>query len=184
MQWDAKDVVSSNTDTTKRFNTLERLGQQGVTYRQGDHVYIERVGTKLSVYKDSLGRTEQKQSLFGAVLHFDMPTNSSFTSATVVVSREPEAVFGIQQFSFPIHKLRRALATRKELEDEKEKAEQYLPRHVVVAVAGGQEEGPAVRPRVCRPDTAMTSTAKTPLNSTFVRLQNNTFKGTPRWVQT
>lgn len=127
MQWDAKDVVSSNTDTTKSFNTLERLGQQGVTYRQGDHVYIEHVGTRLSVYKDSLGRTEQKQSLFGAVMHFDLPTNSSFTSATVVVSREPEAVFGIQQFSFPIHKLHRALATRKELEDEMERLNSICP---------------------------------------------------------
>ena len=183
MQWDAKDIVSSNTDTTKRFTTLERLGQHGVTHRQGHHVYIEHVGTKLSVYKDSLGRIEQRQSLFGAVLHFEMPNDSSFTSATVVVSREPEAVFGIQQFSFPIHKLRRALATRKELEDEKDKAEQSLPRHFVVAVAGGQEEGPAVRPRLCTPDTPMTSSAKTPLKSTYVRLQNNTYKGTPRCVQ-
>ena len=183
MQWDAKDIDSSSTDTSKRFKTLERLGHHGVTYTEGDHVYIEHVGTKLSVYKDSLGRTEQKQSLFGAVLHFDMPINGSFTSTTVVLSREPEAGFVIQQCSFPIHKRRRAVATRKELEDEKEKAEQYLPRHVVVAVAGGQEEGPAVRPRVCRPDTAMTSTAKTPLKSTFVRLQNNTYKGRPRWVQ-
>ncbi len=183
MQWDAKDLVSSSTDTTKTFTTLERLGQHGVTYRQGDHVYIEHVGTKLSVYKDSLGRIEQRQSLFGAVLHFEMPNDSSFTSATVVMSREPEAVFGIQQFSFPIHKLRRALATRKELEDEKDKAEQSLPRHFVVAVAGGQEEGPAVRPRLCTPDTPMTSSAKTPLKSTYVRLQNNTYKGTPRCVQ-
>lgn len=179
MQWIDEDIISQPADPIRKFTTLRRLGQQPTVYRQGTHVYIEHIGSKLSVYKDSLGKNEQRQSLFGAIMHFEMDKDGSFTSAKAVVSREPDTAFGVQHFAFPIHKLR--LATEQELQDERAKAAQSLPKHFVVAVDGSQEEGPAMRPRPLTQEGPVTVLAKVPLKPNTVKLSNS-LKGASRCV--
>ena len=188
LQWIAEEVMSRPTDDVMAFKTLRGLGKDAVTYKQQEYIIIEHTGTNMSVFKNSVGKLDKRQNLFGAVVRFerandrsddngrdDQPAQKSFTNANVVVSREPAEVFGRQEFVFPVHKLRKA--TVKEIGDEEAKAQRALPSEfeVVTVASSGQEDGPAVRPRPMQPNQAATITAKTPLRHTSVTLLNKSY---------
>ena len=157
------------------FEKLKRLGAESVTYAKGDHVIIDHVGSLLSVYKDSHGKVEQKQTMLGAVHEFRMPKGGSFTAARVKVSREPEAVFGRQIFEFGIHKL--SLASKKQFEEMTRKAREAVPDHFSVSIAGGSDEAATVRPRPVMPGSVVKIAANSPLKQTIVRLGLSNAKG-------
>ena len=180
VQWQAHDIISQPTEPVTVFDTLTRIGAESVSYRKGDHVIIDHVGKNLSIYRDSLYKLKQQQTMLGAVLSFHMPKGGSFTAAKVTVSREPEEVFGRQVFEFGIHKL--SPVDAKQFEDESKKAKEAVPSHFLVTVAGVQDNTPTVRPRPLHPSTVVSVPAKSSLCQTTVRLQhhNGKVKGTSK----
>ena len=182
LQWERLNVTSQPTDAVITFEKLKRLGVGSVTYTKGSHVIIDHVGKMLSVYKDSLGRLEQKQTMLGAVHEFSMPRGGSFTDAVVKVSREPDDVFGHQTFKFGIHKL--SLASQKQYDEMTKRAWEAVPNHFAVSNAGGSDDAASVRPRPVAPGSGVRATANSPLKQTTVRLcLCNAKRAITRYVQ-
>ena len=182
LQWERLNVTSQPTDAVITFEKLKRLGVGSVAYTKGSHVIIDHVGKMLSVYKDSLGRLEQKQTMLGAVHEFSMPRGGSFTDAVVKVSREPDDVFGHQTFKFGIHKL--SLASQKQYDEMTKRAWEAVPNHFAVSNAGGSDDAASVRPRPVAPGSVVRATANSPLKQTTVRLcVRNAKRAITRYVQ-
>ena len=164
------------------FEKLRRIGAESVTYGKEDHVIIDHVGKRLSVFKDSHGKVTHKQSMLGAVHGFSMPRGGSFTDAEVEVSREPESVFGLQKFKFGIHHL--SPASKKQFEEFTKEARDAVPDHFAVTSTGGAEDAASVRPRPVVPGSVVKETANSPLKQITVRLCVHNTKGTTvRYVQ-
>ena len=182
VQWERLNVTSQPTDAEITFEKLKRIGAESVTYTKGDHVIIDHVGKMLSVFKDSHGRLEQKQTMLGVVHEFSMPRDGSFTKAVVTVSREPDDVFGYQIFKFGIHKL--SLASKEQYGEITKKARSSVPNHFAVSNAGGSDGAARVHPRPVVRCRVVRATANCPLKQTTVRLCITHAKGGKvRYVQ-
>ena len=175
LQWECLNVTSQSTDAVVTFEKLRRIGAESVTYGKGDHVIIDHVGKRLSVFKDSRGKVTHKMSMLGAVHGFSMPRGGSFTDAEVEVSREPESVFGLQKFKFKIHHL--SLASNKQFEEFTKEARDAVPNHFAVS-SGGAGDVASVRPRPVVPGSVVKETANSPLNQITVRLCVRNTRGT------
>ena len=181
LQWQPGQFVSQPTDDVRAFERLTRVGPEHISYQVGSHVLIERTGKSLSLYRDSHGKLEQRNTMLGAVLRFTMPRDGSLMDAKVQVTREPEEVFGRQVFEFGIHKLR--MADKKQYAEKLSNARDAVPaRFTLTSAAGGQNDAPSVRPRPMNSKALVSIPAKSPLKQTVVRLHNNHSKGNKQYV--